>query len=69
MDAARDLFSYRKYWASRLTPAPVLPMSRAEMDVLGWDACDVLLVTGRHAGEAWVQLDRGERELAHGVER
>jgi len=46
MDAARDLFSYRKYWASRLTPAPVLPMSRAEMDVLGWDACDVILVTG-----------------------
>ncbi len=46
MDAARELFSYRKYWASRLTPAPVLPMSRAEMDTLGWDACDVILVTG-----------------------
>ncbi|MBL8199920.1 MAG: YgiQ family radical SAM protein [Chromatiales bacterium] len=46
MDAARDLFSYRKHWASRLTPAPVLPMSRAEMDALGWDACDVILVTG-----------------------
>lgn len=46
MDAARELFSYRKYWASRLTPAPVLPMSRAEMDALGWDACDVILVTG-----------------------
>ncbi|MBN8280337.1 MAG: YgiQ family radical SAM protein [Gammaproteobacteria bacterium] len=46
MDTARDLFSYRKYWASRLTPAPVLPMSRAEMDALGWDACDVILVTG-----------------------
>ena len=46
MEAARELFSYRKYWASRLTPAPVLPMSRAEMDVLGWDACDVILVTG-----------------------
>ncbi len=46
MDAARDLFSYRKYWASRLTPAPVLPMSRAEMDALGWDACDIILVTG-----------------------
>ena len=46
MDVARELFSYRKYWASRLTPAPVLPMSRAEMDVLGWDACDVIIVTG-----------------------
>lgn len=27
-------------------PAPFLPMSRAEMDALGWDACDVILVTG-----------------------
>jgi len=43
---ARDLFSYRKYWAHRLLPAPFLPMSRAEMDALGWDSCDVILVTG-----------------------
>ncbi len=28
------------------TSAPFLPMSRAEMDRLGWDACDVVLVTG-----------------------
>jgi uncharacterized radical SAM protein YgiQ len=27
-------------------PAPFLPISRAEMDALGWDACDVVLVTG-----------------------
>ena len=46
MDAARDLFSYRKHWAHRLGPASFLPMSRAEMDELGWDACDVILVTG-----------------------
>jgi uncharacterized radical SAM protein YgiQ len=46
MEPARDLFAYRNYWAARLTPAPVLPMSRAEMDALGWDACDVILVTG-----------------------
>ena len=26
--------------------APFLPMSRAEMQALGWDACDVVLVTG-----------------------
>jgi uncharacterized radical SAM protein YgiQ len=44
--AAPDLFGYRKYWAHRLTPAPFLPMSREEMDVLGWDQCDVILVTG-----------------------
>jgi uncharacterized radical SAM protein YgiQ len=44
--AAPDLFGYRKYWAHRLTPAPFLPMSRDEMDLLGWDQCDVILVTG-----------------------
>jgi len=30
----------------RRPAAPFLPMSRAEMDVLGWDCCDVVLVTG-----------------------
>ena len=42
----RNLFSYRKYWASRFGIAPFLPMSRAEMDELGWDSCDIILVTG-----------------------
>ncbi len=46
MQPARDLFSYRKYWASRFGTAPFLPMSREEMEVLGWDSCDVILVTG-----------------------
>ncbi len=41
-----DLFGYRKYWAKRFGVAPVLPMSRAEMEVLGWDSCDIILVTG-----------------------
>jgi uncharacterized radical SAM protein YgiQ len=44
--AAPNLFSYRKHWAQRFGVAPVLPMSRNEMDELGWDACDVILVTG-----------------------
>ncbi|HEX6998866.1 MAG TPA: YgiQ family radical SAM protein [Gammaproteobacteria bacterium] len=44
--AAPPLFGYRKFWAHRLTPAPFLPMSREEMDALGWDRCDVILVTG-----------------------
>ncbi|MGD8417179.1 MAG: YgiQ family radical SAM protein, partial [Pseudomonadales bacterium] len=44
--SAPNLFGYRRHWAHRLTPAPVLPMSRAEMEALGWDACDVILVTG-----------------------
>jgi uncharacterized radical SAM protein YgiQ len=46
MTPARDLFSYRKYWASRFGTAPFLPMSRAEMDALGWDSCDIIIVTG-----------------------
>jgi len=37
---------YRKYWAKRFGTAPFLPMSRTEMDALGWDSCDVILVTG-----------------------
>ena len=44
--AAKELHSYRKYWASRFGTAPFLPMSRAEMDTLGWDSCDVIIVTG-----------------------
>ena len=43
---APGLFSYRKYWAKRFGAAPFLPMSRAEMDELGWDSCDIILVTG-----------------------
>ena len=41
-----DLFGYRKYWAHKFTPAPFLPMSREEMDDLGWDSCDIIIVTG-----------------------
>ncbi len=44
--AAKPLSSYRKYWAARFGTAPFLPMSRAEMDKLGWDSCDIVLVTG-----------------------
>ena len=43
---AKPLFSHRKHWAHRFGTAPFLPMSRAEMDALGWDACDIILVTG-----------------------
>jgi len=45
-NAAKPLFSYKKFWAHRFGPAPFLPMSRAEMEQLGWDSCDVILVTG-----------------------
>ncbi len=40
------LFDYPKYWAECYGTAPFLPMSRQEMDVLGWDSCDIILVTG-----------------------
>jgi uncharacterized radical SAM protein YgiQ len=43
---ARALTGYRPYWAKRFGPAPFLPMSRAEMDALGWDACDIIIVSG-----------------------
>ncbi|MBK5970985.1 YgiQ family radical SAM protein [Thiorhodovibrio winogradskyi] len=42
----QDIFTYRKHWAHKFGTAPELPMSRAEMDLLGWDACDVIIVCG-----------------------
>ena len=32
--------------AKRRSAAPFLPMSRAEMELLGWEECDVIIVTG-----------------------
>lgn len=43
---ARPLFSHSQYWAECFGVAPFLPMSRREMDELGWDSCDIILVTG-----------------------
>ena len=44
--AAKPLTSYRKHWAARFGTAKFLPTSRAEMDALGWDSCDIIIVTG-----------------------
>ncbi|MBV8469416.1 MAG: YgiQ family radical SAM protein [Burkholderiaceae bacterium] len=44
--ALKALTAYRPFWAKRFGPAPFLPMSRAEMDQLGWDSCDIIIVTG-----------------------
>ncbi len=44
--AAKPISSHRPYWAKRFGVAPFLPMSRAEMERLGWDSCDIILVTG-----------------------
>lgn len=43
---AKPINTYRPYWAKRFGVAPILPMSRAEMNALGWDSCDIILVTG-----------------------
>jgi uncharacterized radical SAM protein YgiQ len=45
-NAPQPLFGHRKFWAHRFGPAPFLPMSRQEMETLGWDSCDIILVTG-----------------------
>jgi len=42
----KPIFSYRKHWAERFGIAPFLPMSQAEMRALGWDECDIIIVTG-----------------------
>ncbi len=44
--APKALNGYRPYWAKRFGTAKFLPMSRAEMETLGWDSCDIVLVTG-----------------------
>jgi uncharacterized radical SAM protein YgiQ len=43
---AKPLNRWKPFWAKRFGPAPFLPMSRAEMERLGWDSCDIVIVTG-----------------------
>jgi uncharacterized radical SAM protein YgiQ len=46
MNSPTNLFANVAKRSSRAPAAPFLPMSRAEMDALGWDSCDVILITG-----------------------
>ncbi|MEH6551101.1 MAG: YgiQ family radical SAM protein [Pseudomonadales bacterium] len=46
MNKPAELFSYRKYWAECFGVAEFLPTCRQEMDALGWDSCDIIIVTG-----------------------
>ena len=46
LKAKRALFSYPKYWAECYGTAPFLPTTREEMDALGWDSCDVIIISG-----------------------
>ena len=41
----RKIYSYPKYWAEYFGTAPFLPMSKTEMEDLGWDSCDIIIVT------------------------
>src|SRR4051794_39240561 len=43
--APKPLFSHERFRTGE-SPAPFLPMSRAEMEALGWDSCDIIIVTG-----------------------
>ena len=43
---ARPLNQYPLYWAECFGTAAFLPTSRAEMEILGWDSCDIIVVTG-----------------------
>ncbi|NVD06906.1 YgiQ family radical SAM protein [Vibrio sp. JPW-9-11-11] len=40
------IHQHKKYWAECYGTAPFLPTSRKEMDALGWDSCDIIIVTG-----------------------
>ncbi len=46
MQSAAPLFSRSESGVAGVTPATFLPTSRAEMAALGWDRCDVIIVTG-----------------------
>jgi len=41
-----QLFDHPPYWAECFGVAPFLPTTRAEMEALGWDQCDVIIVSG-----------------------
>ncbi len=46
MQTATPLFSSLEQNPAGAQPARFLPTSRAEMDVLGWERCDIIIVTG-----------------------
>ena len=46
LPTAKPLSSYKPHWAKRFGTARFLPTTRAEMDALGWDSCDIVIVTG-----------------------
>ena len=45
-DSVTPINEYPKFWAECFGAAPFLPTSKKEMDLLGWDSCDIVLITG-----------------------
>ena len=43
---AKPINEYPIYWAECFGTAPFLPTTRQEMDTLGWDSCDIIIVSG-----------------------
>ena len=43
---APPIDEYPRYWAECYGTAPFLPTTRKEMDKLGWDSCDIIIVSG-----------------------
>ncbi len=46
MNSPVNLFASVAKRSGRAPSAPFLPMTRAEMNALGWDSCDIILITG-----------------------
>ena len=46
MFSYKNISHYPKYWAECFGVADFLPRSRKEMENLGWDSCDIIIVTG-----------------------
>ncbi|NVK25726.1 MAG: YgiQ family radical SAM protein, partial [Gammaproteobacteria bacterium] len=46
MHTDKKLWDYPKYWAECFGASTFLPTTREEMDLLGWDSCDIILITG-----------------------
>ena len=42
----KDIFSACNNKGKKQEHAPVLPMSKEEMKKLGWESCDIIIVTG-----------------------
>ena len=43
------IFSYGEFWAKCRGPAQWLPILRNEMEQLGWDSCNIIIVLGTAA--------------------